>query len=295
VNLADVTDELYSLNPSEFVQVRTERVREAKAAGDKALAAEIGKLRKPTVVAWAVNTLARELPDDVTGLLQLGKALRDAQRHLSGSELRKLTSQRQQVVRAVARRAGELAAERDHELGEGGLREVGQTLHAALADPAIADRVRAGTLESAVSYSGFGPAGLSAVADTSGAADADREAPTAGASTPKRAPRRGKPDRSTQREAAERDLAQAREALQSAQTDLAAARTAADRARDDLEGIDRRIGELRDELDRAEQQRQFARNAERAANETAHKSERELERVTRWADRAQDTVDDLSD
>ncbi|WP_068280235.1 hypothetical protein [Aldersonia kunmingensis] len=291
MDLAEVTDELYSLDPSEFVAVRTARAKEAKADGDKALAAEIGKLRKPTVVAWAVNLLAREQPDDVAGLLQLGEALRDAQRHLSGSELRKLTSQRQQVVRAIARRAGELAAERDRDLGEGGLREVGQTLHAALADPAIADLVRAGTLESAVSYSGFGPAGLSAVAD---AGEEPSEQPTAATTTPKRAPRRPKADKAEQRDAAERDLAEAREALADAQKDLASARTAADRARDEVDDLDQHISDLRDELDRAEHQRQFARNAERAANETAHKSERELERVTRWAEKAQDKVDDLS-
>ncbi|MCX5045700.1 hypothetical protein OG921_21270 [Aldersonia sp. NBC_00410] len=293
MDLADVTDELYSLDPSEFVAVRTARVKEAKAAGEKTLATEIGRLRKPTVVAWAVNTLARELPEEVAGLLQLGDALRDAQRHLSGADLRKLTGQRQQVVRAIAGKAGELAAERDHELGEGALREVGQTLHAALADPAVANLVRAGTLESAVSYSGFGPAGLSAV-PTEARSDTDEQ--TAVETTTKRTtPRRTKADRSAKREAAERDLTAAKQALQEAQADLAAARTAADRARDDVDDIDRRIDELRDELDRAEQQRQFARTTERAASEAARKSERELERASRRVQKAQDGVDDLAD
>ena len=35
--------------------------RDARAAGDKALAAAVGKLRKPTVVGWLVNLLARAL------------------------------------------------------------------------------------------------------------------------------------------------------------------------------------------------------------------------------------------
>jgi len=40
--------ELYALAPEEFVAARTRLVREARAAKDRALATEIGALRKPT-------------------------------------------------------------------------------------------------------------------------------------------------------------------------------------------------------------------------------------------------------
>ncbi|WP_372341586.1 hypothetical protein [Nocardia sp. CC216A] len=163
MTLEEVAGELYGLAPAEFVAARDERVRRAREDGDRALAGAIGTLRRPTVAAWAVNVLAREATDEVTALLALGDALREAQRKLSGEALRALTTQRQQVVSALTRKAGELAATHDQKLSEATLREIGRTLHAALADPDVAAAVRTGTLTTATSYEGFGPTTLSAV------------------------------------------------------------------------------------------------------------------------------------
>ncbi len=163
MDINEVTDELYGLDPGDFVKVRDAHVKEARAQGDRGLAKEISQLRKPTLVAWMVNILAREHSDDVEKLLELGEALRDAQRHLAGDDLRSLTTQRQKVVRAMARQAGEVAVDHGHSASENALREVGQSLHAALADPDIAEQVRAGRLVTAVSYSGMGPAGMAVV------------------------------------------------------------------------------------------------------------------------------------
>lgn len=63
----------------------------------------------------------------------------------------------------MARQAGDLAADHGQAASENALREVGQSLHAALADPDIAEQVRAGRLVTAVSYSGMGPAGMAVV------------------------------------------------------------------------------------------------------------------------------------
>ena len=163
MDIDEVADELYGLDPADFVEVRKARVTQARKEGDRELATAIGKMRKPTLVAWVVNNFAREEPEQVEELLELGEALRDAQRHLSGDDLRALTTQRQRVIRAMARRAGELAAARGQQVSETAAREVGQSLHAALADPEIADLVRAGRLVTAASYSGMGPAGMTVV------------------------------------------------------------------------------------------------------------------------------------
>ena len=189
----DVCDELYGLDPTEFVAARTAQVSAARAAGDKALAARIGKLRKPTVSAWVVNLLAREAPDEVGALLDLGAALQDAQRHLSGADLRALSGQRQKAVSALARRAGALAADRGRPVDENLLREVGQTLNAALADPAVAAQVRSGTTVTAQTYDGFGPSGLAAVPDLTAEPEAQPEP------EPPPKPRRPKPRRQTRR------------------------------------------------------------------------------------------------
>ena len=58
MDLDTVADELYRLDPGDFVEVRKARVAQARKAGDRELANAIGQLRKPTVVAWTVNLLA---------------------------------------------------------------------------------------------------------------------------------------------------------------------------------------------------------------------------------------------
>ena len=64
-----VTEELYALDPGDFVTARNELVKRLKKAGDKQLAAEVGKLRRPSPAAWAVNQLARRHRSDLEELV----------------------------------------------------------------------------------------------------------------------------------------------------------------------------------------------------------------------------------
>jgi hypothetical protein len=91
VDAEQVAHELYALHPEQFTTARNARAKEAKAAGDRETAARIGAFRKPTVLAWLVNLLVRELPNEIGGFLDLGDALRDATATLSGPELRQLS------------------------------------------------------------------------------------------------------------------------------------------------------------------------------------------------------------
>ncbi|MFI6171245.1 hypothetical protein ACIBCN_31000 [Nocardia sp. NPDC051052] len=270
MTLDDVARDLYGLAPSEFVAARTAEVEKAKDAGDKALATAIGKLRKPTVTAWTVNLLAREASDDVAALLQLGAALRSAQRKLSGSELRSLTGQRQQAVIALAKKAGVLAAEHEHPVSEGVLREVGQTLNAALADPGVAEQVHSGTLTTAATYDGFGPAGPGLVA-------VEDQAPEPAADPAEDNPRQ--------------ELDDALAARESARAARDSAREEAERAADQLGDIDSRIAELKEALAQAEQERQFTRTSERTAQDQLRSAQKQLDRAERWVDRARERVD----
>lgn len=266
MDIDEVADELYGLDPAEFVEARKARVTQVRKEGDRELATAIGKMRKPTLVAWVVNNFAREEPEQVEELLELGEALRDAQRHLSGDDLRALTTQRQRVIRAMARRAGELAATRGQQVSETAAREVGQSLHAALADPEIADLVRAGRLVTAASYSGMGPAGMTVVGGRSKPPTSGRKPDTT----------KLKADAQTDVDAAERAELEAREAVGTAQAD---AQEAADRVAE----LDSRIEDLRSQLAQAEQERQFAHKSERtaASNVTAaeHKAEQAQARL----------------
>lgn len=288
MTLDDVADELYGLDPGEFVEARTAQVTAARENKDRALATEIGKLRKPTVVGWLVNLLARELPDEVGALLTLGDALRDAQRHLSGPDLRRLTTQRQQVVRALARKAGELAADRGRTVGEDALRDVGQTLHAALADADTAEQVRRGRVVTAASYSGFGPAGLTVVQGKSAKKPSKSEP-----EKPKKAKKSQERDLDAERAAAEAELADATSGADEIRGALDDANTELGQARSTLTEIDHRIEELRAELEHAEQERQFTRNAEKASAEAVHRGERELEAAERRVEASRRALDDL--
>ncbi|GCE39812.1 hypothetical protein Rhow_003455 [Rhodococcus wratislaviensis] len=288
MTLDDVADELYGLDPGEFVEARTAQVTAARDNKDRALATEIGKLRKPTVVGWLVNLLARELPDEVGALLALGDALRDAQRHLSGPDLRRLTTQRQQVVRALARKAGELAADRGRTVGEDALRDVGQTLHAALADADTAEQVRRGRVVTAASYSGFGPAGLTVVQGKSAT-----KPPKSEPEKPMKAKKSQERDLDAERAEAEAELADATSGADEIRGALDDANAELGQARSTLTDIDHRIEELRAELEHAEQERQFTRNAEKASAEAVHRGERELEAAERRVEAARRALDNL--
>jgi hypothetical protein len=156
--LPEAVAELYASGPEEFIKRRDELAARARAAGQAALAKRIAGLRKPTRSAWIINQLIRS--DSAVGaeLADLGEQLRAAQSSLDGVAIRDLSLQRRQLIDALARRAFAVAGQpsppaaiRD---------EVTATLGAALADPQVADRVRAGTLERAAHSEGFGSEGF---------------------------------------------------------------------------------------------------------------------------------------
>ncbi|MGV9626683.1 hypothetical protein ACWDTB_08880, partial [Streptomyces sp. NPDC003487] len=111
MDLDTVADELYGLRPEDFTAARNARAAEARKAGDRALAGEIARLRRPSLSAWAGNLLVRERPDAVAPLLELGEGLRQAHRELDGGRLRELTRRQGSLVSALARQARQLAAE----------------------------------------------------------------------------------------------------------------------------------------------------------------------------------------
>jgi hypothetical protein len=157
MDLDEVAAELYDAAPEDFTRLRKEQIDAARAAGDRELAKQINQLRRPTRSAWIVNLLAGQAAEEVSGLLDLGAALADAQQRLSGKELRELSSQRHSVISSLVKRGSQLAQVRGHTPTEATLREVSDTLQAALSDPQIAEQVRSGRLATAQEYGGFGP------------------------------------------------------------------------------------------------------------------------------------------
>jgi hypothetical protein len=154
--LDEVASRLYAVEPEGFVAARGEEVARARAAGARELARRIAGLRRPTVGAWLVNLLAREQPERIGDLLELGERLRAAQRELRGEELRELSRERSTVVGALTRSAVSLAVAAGRPRASLPVAEIEATLTAALASEEVAADLSGGRLARTVSYAGFG-------------------------------------------------------------------------------------------------------------------------------------------
>jgi hypothetical protein len=261
MDLAGVADELYALPPQDFIAARDARAKELRA-DDRELADAVKALRRPAPVAWAVNLLARD--DDLADLEALGDRLRAAQSSADRQTITALSTERRDLVRALAARAGELAEATGRALAQPVLDEVAETLQAAMADPDAAAAVRSGRLLRALEAVGFDPVDL----------DGAVAVPEGGATAPRPARRKGPravtdPDAELKRARADADavVADARRAVERAET---ATRELADRAAD----VDHRREELETEVDDLETEL-------RAARKGLAEAERELQRLDR--------------
>jgi hypothetical protein len=153
--LRERAEELYGLLPEEFTAARTAAVKQARDDGDRPLAKALQALRRPTVAAWSVNLLARRWAELVEQVVGLGGSLREAQAMLQGEALRELTRQRRQLVAAVTQEARALAAAEGQKLSDAAIRQVEETLQAAMADPAAAEAVRSGLLAQPLASTGL--------------------------------------------------------------------------------------------------------------------------------------------
>jgi hypothetical protein len=153
--LADVEEELYGVDPADFVGRRKQAETEARQRGDRDLAAAIGKLRKPSAAAWAIDSFAREFEGDIDSLLKLGDRLRDAVEHGRGDEIRRLMHERSASVRAVTAGIREHADAGGHPVSDTVAVEIERTLRAAMASDEYADAVRRGVLVRALDEPGL--------------------------------------------------------------------------------------------------------------------------------------------
>jgi hypothetical protein len=279
----DVVDELYGLDAAEFVATRDGRAREARGAGDRALADEIKALKRPSVAAWVVNTLVRQRPREIERLFGFGLSFREAQANLAGDELRRLGRQRHQVLGALGQEARRLAEERGQSVSQAVQREVESTLDAALTDEGAADAVRSSRLLRSLSHAGMGPVDLSgAVA-----------APEIGVRPSSVIAGSGPADTGHRPSAEDEKIGAAREAMEDADADVERADhsfSVAQRAAEEAQGrqadAERRVRALEEDLGRAHDQLTTA-TAQVARTETDRKAARNaVDAARRQANRA---------
>jgi hypothetical protein len=298
-DVEDSADELYGLHPDHFVPRRTELVKQARAVKDKEAATAIGALRKPSLGAWLANVLAREAPDEVAALEELGASLRTAQEALSGDALRTLTRQRRELVGALVARARRLARADGVGVGDSAARDLENTIAAALADDGAARAFAAGrlttALEPGVGFSGgVEPSRSGRRPPPRGSAPAARRPP------PRREPAPGDsgeasddapddaPDDEAGSRAAEEERRRAREA----------ADRAVERAREERDDADRTAGRARTRVEQADADHAEAEDAVTALRERLERAEADEEQAREQRDaarRARDEADTAAD
>ncbi|HEY2194899.1 MAG TPA: hypothetical protein VGH76_21740 [Actinomycetospora sp.] len=304
-DLEEAADELYGLHPDQFVPRRTELVKAARAAKDRETANAIGALRKPSLGAWLANVLARESPDEVAALEELGASLRTAQEELSGDALRTLTRQRRELVGALVARARRLARQDGVGVGDSVARDLENTIAAALADDGAARAFAAGRLTTALEpgvgfTGGVEPSRSGRRPPPRGGGTATRRPPPRRESPPEPEEDTGEEDeraaeeeRRRAREAAERAVERAREERDDADRALERARSRAEQAGTDLEEADETVSGLRERLERAEADQERAREQHDAAKQAREEAETAADEARRALDQAEAERADL--
>lgn len=143
-SLDSALDRLYGAPLDEFTARRNAIAKDL--TGDAAN--EVKALKKPNLAAWALNQLSRT--DDLSALFDVTDKLRRAQRRvMSGgkpSELRTATDERNRVVGALTRRAGEILTEAGHAASSSTLSAISDSLIAVASDDEGAELLRKGRL-----------------------------------------------------------------------------------------------------------------------------------------------------
>lgn len=250
-----MADELYSLPRQDFTAARNAVAQRAREQGRRELTEQIGALRRPSTAAWLANRLAREHPEQIQALMELGDGLREAQRQLQGEQLRRLSQQRHELVHTTVQQVRALARADGHPVSDAVTRELVNTFTAAVNSSAAAQELARGRLTMALD-----PADAATdLFSGTGARDMSHRDPdgTVG-----------------------RDERQHRE-LERLRTEAADARTASDEAQRALTDADRAVEdatsalrELRARVEAAEQTEREARRRVRSAQHDAEAADR---------------------
>jgi predicted ribosome quality control (RQC) complex YloA/Tae2 family protein len=212
-------DALYALPLDQFTAARNELAKSRKDA-------ELRKLPKPSVPAWAVNQLVRREPKLVEELLQHGEALQKQTLKGSVEALRDSQRRERETVRELVSRAEQLLERPSAQT----LERISATLTAGAQSDAGREALRSGRLAEELEPTGFEALAGMAPAPRSGVRDELAEA------------RRAKEERKRQRRKLEEEARKLERRAESAEREAeraeraaAEARAGAERARADAD------------------------------------------------------------
>jgi hypothetical protein len=113
--MVDEVDELADVPPEEFVAARDELAKRLKAEGNADQAAEVKKLRKPTVTQWVTDQVRRHHTGDVDALRaasgDVARAQEAAVTQGDRNALRDATAKRRAALDGVAQAVDDVLAE----------------------------------------------------------------------------------------------------------------------------------------------------------------------------------------
>jgi hypothetical protein len=276
--LAEEARELYLLPPAAFTAARNARRAELRVS-DRGLADEVGTLKRASPAAWLVSALAREEPERIDELVELGGELRAALENADREALARLADARRDALRSATDAAQQVADEHDVSASRAVLDDVAETLQAAIGDAAAESAVRSGLLVRALESSGFD------AVDLEGALAVDDGAPA----TPPRPRLRRVKDPEAELARARREAA---EALEEAQARLAEAEDAHRAVERRIDATETSRTELADEVERLEAELTRARRRLDDASGEVRDATAERTRAERALERARDAVDE---
>ncbi len=252
--LEDALDELYEVDPSEFVNVRKRLSATLRDAGDKAGAKLLQAARRPSTSAWTLNQVARREPQLVESVLDASSELFAAQTRGSNKPdmLRDAIRAHREAIDAATGAALGILGDRSNDKFRS---EIVSTLRAVSTDEETATQLRAGRITREASAAGFPDAvGLTLVPDLprSSATQKKAEQPTT-------RPARADAARAEREREEKRRAALAREE---------AARKEADAAEAEADRAQARVDELQDSLEAARRDLRKARESRRNAKST---------------------------
>jgi hypothetical protein len=157
-NLERELDELYGLPLEDFTRARNDLVARLKRAHQADAAEQVRVLKKPSLVAWTANRLARDEPERVAELLRTAHSLREVQQaalsgKTSAAEVGDASAAERTALQALVGAARSLLGTR---ASAGMLERLGQTLRAAASDEAARPLLERGRLTQELQAAGFG-------------------------------------------------------------------------------------------------------------------------------------------
>jgi hypothetical protein len=243
--------DLYGLPLERFTEERNALAKGLRREQRRDEGAEVSKLRKPSVAAWAVNQLVRTQRREIDTLFDIGDTLQKAQAELLAGQatpgaLRKAVAAERAAVDQLTEKARGLLSSEGHELTAARLEQVSETLHAAALDEDARAQVRDGCLHRELRHIGLG-AMVATTTSRAGTPAGHRRpsSPTATSDTPDRAAGA----RATRLKAARKLEIDVRRRMERAARDVVTAEERRDRAAEALREAEERLVRARQVAD----------------------------------------------